>query len=590
MKKVAVLVLESDGRAALKELARLGAVHVEHVREPTGEKVERVRTLARKIRLVLDALPADAGAVPTEVEPARTVREVDALLKKKSRLRERLDELLMAERRLAPFGDFDPREAASLRERGVFLSLHRVGPDEPVRYPEDAAVIELSRDKDSLYMAVVSLGAPFQGVPEVVPGPAGLSELREEIRDVSRRMAELDAGVGAYSGDRPKVEELLRRVEKRLEFDEVAAGMGGIELGDRPLVLLEGYVPAEREDDLRAAAGSAGWGLVTREPEEGDEPPTWLRNPAWVRPIKSVFDAVGVLPGYREADVSGPVLLFLSLFFAMLVGDAGYGLLFMVLAALGRARFKSAPKGVFTLLFVMSGCTMVWGALSGNWFGVPDLPAPLAGLRLDWLSGEGAAENVMGLTFLIGAVHLSLAHVWTAVRLAPDPRFLSQLGWLAVTWVMYFAAMSLVLMRPFPQGASWALGLGVAFIVLFTVPPNRIRTQWTDFVMMPLSLISNFVDVVSYVRLFAVGAATFAVAEAFNGMAAGLGGGLLSGLGAALILFFGHALNILLASMGVLVHGVRLNTLEFAGHMGLRWSGHGYAPFRDGRSRDTGEM
>jgi V/A-type H+-transporting ATPase subunit I len=239
----------------------------------------------------------------------------------------------------------------------------------------------------------------------------------------------------------------------------------------------------------------------------------------------------------------------------------------------------------------MSGCTVVWGALTGNWFGVSGLPAPLAGLKLAWLTGENADSNLMGLTFLIGAVHLTLAHVWVMIRLAPDLRFLAQIGWVLTTWVMYFAAMSLVLMQPFPAAGPWMLAGGVLLIVAFTVPLGKIKTEWTEFVMMPLSLISNFVDVVSYVRLFAVGAATFAVANAFNQMAVDMGaGGGLASLGAALVLFFGHALNILLAAMGVLVHGVRLNTLEFAGHMGLRWAGYRYAPFRSRESGDeTGE-
>jgi V/A-type H+-transporting ATPase subunit I len=88
------------------------------------------------------------------------------------------------------------------------------------------------------------------------------------------------------------------------------------------------------------------------------------------------------------------------------------------------------------------------------------------------------------------------------------------------------------------------------------------------------------VDVVSYVRLFAVGSASLAVAVAFNQMAIGNGiNSILSGVIAALILFMGHALNILLCAMGVLVHGVRLNTLEFSGHVGMQWAGFKYNPF-----------
>lgn len=579
MKKITVLALADDLDAAVDALAGLGAVHVKHAVQPTGERVERITALRRKLRLVLAAMPDDAGGGPTGMEPARTVRRGFEVIRRKKLVGERLDELRGWERRLAPFGNFDPADLDRLEEAGVYVTLHNVGVKESLAIPDGAAAIELSRGKNSAALAVVALERPFDGPGRVFAGDRSLKDLRGEIEALEKELSELDERMRSLAGDRGRVEELLAGIEKRLEYAEVSAGMGSVDMQREPLVLLRGYVPAPAEEHLMASVAQNGWGLILEDPEEGDDPPTLLRNPSWVRPVKAVFDAVGVLPGYRESDVSAPMLLFLSLFFAMLVGDAGYGLLFMVLAAVGKAKFKRVPNEVFTLLFIMSGCTVVWGVLTGNWFGLSGPPGPLAGLKIKWLTGPNADENIMGLTFLIGAVHLTLAHAWTVVRLAPDTRALAQFGWLGVTWVMYFAAMSLVLMRPFPQYAFWVLGAGIALIVIFTVPPSRIKSDWTEFVMVPLSLISNFVDVVSYVRLFAVGAATFAVANAFNQMAADLAGGVISGLGAALVLFFGHALNILLASMGVLVHGVRLNTLEFAGHMGLRWSGYRYAPF-----------
>ena len=95
-----------------------------------------------------------------------------------------------------------------------------------------------------------------------------------------------------------------------------------------------------------------------------------------------------------------------------------------------------------------------------------------------------------------------------------------------------------------------------------------------------LDVISNFVDIISYIRLYAVGAASLSVAQAFNEMALGVGFDGIASLGAALILFAGHTLNIVLAAMGVMVHGIRLNTLEFSGHAGVEWSGIHFKPFR----------
>jgi len=117
-------------------------------------------------------------------------------------------------------------------------------------------------------------------------------------------------------------------------------------------------------------------------------------------------------------------------------------------------------------------------------------------------------------------------------------------------------------------------------VTIFMTPFNRLKTEWSAHVMLPFGVINNFVDVVSYVRLFAVGGASLAVAVAFNDIVLGEGiNSWLAGLIAAVILFVGHALNIVLSIMSVLVHGIRLNTLEFSNHVGLEWSGFAYDPF-----------
>jgi len=129
-------------------------------------------------------------------------------------------------------------------------------------------------------------------------------------------------------------------------------------------------------------------------------------------------------------------------------------------------------------------------------------------------------------------------------------------------------------------------------ILLFMTPPAKFKEEWFNHVMFPLNVVSNFVDVVSYLRLFAVGSASMAVAGAFNDMALAGGvcgvSGVVSGAIAAFILFAGHTLNIVLGAMGILVHGVRLNTLEFSSHLGVQWTGHLYEPFA--RKRKQGNF
>ena len=235
------------------------------------------------------------------------------------------------------------------------------------------------------------------------------------------------------------------------------------------------------------------------------------------------------------------------------------------------------PPHAIHFLLLMSGSTILWGVLTGTLFGMARLPAVLQSFKVDWLDNT---SHVMGLCFLIGSVHLTLAHVWNFWRNRRTLQALAQIGWIAITWAMYFTASAMVLNRVFPKAGYGLFGGGIVLVILFMTPPAKFKEEWFNHAMLPLNLVSSFVDVVSYIRLFAVGTASLAVAQAFNQMAIGDGiNGFLHGVLAALVLFLGHALNIILSVMGVIVHGVRLNTLEFSGHLGMQWTGIPYQPF-----------
>ena len=173
--------------------------------------------------------------------------------------------------------------------------------------------------------------------------------------------------------------------------------------------------------------------------------------------------------------------------------------------------------------------------------------------------------------------------------LSPDQfinsiKALSEVGWICLVWGLFFITEQLVLGNPAPGWYTWLFIVGAALVIFFSKESNNLlKSIGASIANLPLSLISGFSDIVSYVRLFAVGMATAAVAASFNNMALGDG---VSGMGildlvmAAIALLLGHTLNIALALMAVMVHGIRLNMLEFAGHLGVQFSGEAYKPFK----------
>jgi len=605
MQRLDLLCPAADRDLALAALGALGVVHLTAVAQaepqtPAADGDALAGRLAR-VRRVLEQLPATSardGDTPAAMAPEALLERARSRLDEQERLTEALDTLRHEREAVAPLGNYSVDDLAALRAAGVVLTLYRVPRNMALPHVADAswqAVGTPLAGTDSLQV-LVSLGPPPElAVPPVPWPPRALADVDRLFDQKRARLEAVRQALAEVAARRDVLEQFSADLALGLRWIEARQGMALLDAGT-PVAHLRGFVPEDAAAAVIQACVAQGWAAlaapaaqeVAEESDPEAQPPTLLRYPSWLDPVRTVFEGVGILPGYAEADVGAPMLVFLSLFFAMLVGDAGYGLLFLTASLLGRRLLPRIPRRAFSLLLVMSVATVAWGALTGVWFGAARLPGPLEGLRLDWLTGESADRNLMALCFLLGAVHLSLARLWSVLRLWPSTQALAQVGWLGVVWTMYFAARLMVLGEAFPTWGLWLLGVSALLIVLFMTPLAQLRARWTSHVMLPLNFVSNFVDVVSYVRLYAVGAASLATAQAVNQMALGDGiAGPVSGLLAAGILFVGHAGNILLACMGVLVHGVRLNTLEFANHMGLTWGGRPYAPFTTSRRPAT---
>ncbi len=381
----------------------------------------------------------------------------------------------------------------------------------------------------------------------------------------------------SLAAGRQVVERYVARTADAVRLAEVRAGMGEADA----VSFLSGYLPVHDCEALRDAAVEYGWGIVLDDPEPGDDVPTLLHQSRMVRPVRTVFDFLQIYPGYWESDVGWVFLPFFSLFFAMIVGDAGYAILLLIATFLLQRRFKTTPRHVFHMMYIVGLATLFWGVITASYFGIPKLPGFLTALEISWIKDR---DNLIDLCFLIGAVHLSLAHVWNAISLVRArtwTKVLAQVGWLVVVWSMFFIARQTVLGRSMPGFLIYLLVAGIVLVAVFMKTPRELKGGWIDHALLPLTMIGNFVDVLSYIRLFAVGYASVAVLAAFNGMAASIGfDSVLTAIAASLLLLFANALNIVLAGLGVLVHAVRLNTLEFSTHKGLAWEGYNlYTPF-----------
>jgi len=288
---------------------------------------------------------------------------------------------------------------------------------------------------------------------------------------------------------------------------------------------------------------------------------------------------MNIIPGYREADVSLCFLLFFSVFFGILIGDAGYGLTFLGLTLW--ARKKAGPQAdqtPFELMIILSVCTVIWGALTGTFFG-QTLFGKFVRPLWPWVTND---INMQRVCFMIGITHLTIAHVWRGIRKWPALTAWSEIGWLSLLWGSYFLAGNMLFNRPLPGFVRYLFYLGPVMVVLFNQPEkNFLKRVGLGLGDLFLTVMSMFVDLLSYIRLFAVGMAGLLLADSFNQMFSPFtSSNFIAGLISAVVLVVMHVLNMTLSIIAVLVHGLRLNIFEFSSHLGIEWSGGKYSPLR----------
>jgi V/A-type H+-transporting ATPase subunit I len=579
MKKITLLCMESEQENTLKQLQRMGVVHIEPVQRPMTEGLVRLHAEIDKAQHALSILsffeePAEAEQQRSLTGP-ESVEHVLSLNTRKQELRDKARALQDERDPIAPFGEFDPQTVKRLKEHGVNVRLYHCPGKKLPAFPGEVTVSVVSRRKSGIYFVALSNDQIEIDCPEIHVPSRSLSKIEKELAQVESELGELDSQLAKATCYAAQIREHISALRSDAEFVEAREGMGY----SPSLAYLQGYCPVDRIEQIREKARESGWGLVTEDPEDSEQAPTLLRHPKWVRPVKSVLGMLSILPGYKEVDISSIFLVALTVFFAMIVGDAGYGAVFLVITLLAAARSKKIPGHATALLLIFSISTIIWGGLNGNWFGIPPdkLSAPLSFIYVPWLRSR---EHTMKVCFLVGAVHLTIAHGWRAFCTMNSLRALAQLGWVLITWASFFLASTMVLSEAFPPFAGFFIVIGILLVLLFQTPLNKIKQEWISLATLPLDVISDFVDLMSYIRLFAVGTATLAIAKATNDMTQMVGFDTPWMIFfSVLILCIGHGLNIVLTLLSVLVHGVRLNALEYSGHMGIEWKGRPYSPF-----------
>jgi V/A-type H+-transporting ATPase subunit I len=581
MKKLFLVVLKKDVIDVLAKLRTLGSVHVEHQEPLKGYDLNEFRQEVDELEKVTTTLIDLKQEAPQEI--VEDWREPTNLILERLAEIDRYHESILKRNQLIlqwePWGSFNVNDIESLKEKEIKTVLVKKKVSNKERFCSSIIATKVFTSNGYDHFILLSQKDINVGLEQIALPAISLDEMKTLQTQEQQKIEEAQKDINEQVKYLEFLKKQLSQSNESLTFEEVATGMKK----DEQLAILKGFIPLENADQLKDSSKKHNWALILEDVTDEDSVPTALKNPKWVNLIKPVLNFVDVLPGYREMDVSMVFLIFFSLFFGMLIGDAAYGLIFMGITFVAQVKLgpKLKDKTVFYMMYLLTAMTIIWGVLTGTYFGqawVKTIIPPV----VPWLNDM---NNLIYLCFLIAAIHLTIARVWQIILLFPSIKFLSQVGWLAMVWIMFIGANMFVLSANPPGFTMALLVVGAALIILFTKPNKNplkaIGPGIGDFLM---NFINAFTDVVSYIRLFAVGLATVAVADAFNGMAMGVGfGNIPKGIGTGLILILGHSLNMVLAGLAVLVHGIRLNVLEFPGHLNLEWGGFMYKPFENNK-------
>lgn len=591
LKKITLYGLASEKEAILSGLQSMGCLHLipltetvvvaeDEFSDPKAAKeaYNHLKSCPIKRRKTHHMNTMDSDEIVTKV------------LANKNQLRsasDARDNLIKRIQEVRPWGDFSFPELNQLDgiRLWFYVMSHRsmVALDDSIDLPWEV----VHHDYKSCYVVLLSKTEPDINLLPVKRSHVGV----DSLTSLEYQLEEAEMKVEDIQSERESLTRWLYILSQIIAHKEDAHSLEDarrITHDDDQFFLASGWLPVDEEERTRHFVASLTVAATIEEPTPEEKPPTLLDNPAFVAGGTEAM-AFYQLPGYRTWDPSTVVFFSFSLFFAMIMNDAAYCVILGGLAFLFRKKLGASETGIRirNLVYFMSGMGVLWGIGTGSYFGyTPDKESFFGSLHIIDMNNYSA---MMKLSIIIGAVHIIMANLITAWNNRTRLYVLAPLGWtLAI-----IGGVTLWLGITGDLAPVWKQTTGPVLIVVGTVliflfnSTRRISSakdlllRIVDGLYAFYNIFDVFGDILSYMRLFALGLAGLSLAVTFNTLAFQVLHSM-PGIGVlfcALILITGHLLNICIALMSGVVHGLRLNVIEF-----FKWSlteeGYPFKPFK----------
>lgn len=593
----------------LERLQELGLVDVTVTGwEPSESDLRMIADVEAKTKVaeVLSAKAAEEGFVAGEPfatgeEAFEAYNEAQA---EAAALRGEIARYEKSAEELKPWGEFSTATVAKMAEQGVvlryFSCANSAFADNSAAWNERYTIAPISEQGGQSYFVVVAEpDAEIEIDAEEIKAPAmNYREAEALVAEKSAALAKTDEVVARAAATAEKVQAMAAEAREKLQLATVVAS--GEKAADGKLVVMEGWAEAETAEKVDAMLEEYPYMIYLKsQPTEEDNTPVKLKNNCFARLFELIGDMYA-LPKYGTLDLTPFFGPFYMLFFAICLNDAGYG---AVLLAAGLALYFKGGQNLrmaSLLTMVCGGATTLFGLYTGSLFGlsIPDMlgyesiqKSPFLDFQNDFFSIAlalgvfqimfGMAINIVMKTKLFGFKSAVSLLGWFIVLLSGVLAI--ALPMLNEEWVIpFFTASS--------PAFYAAVGVGVAFMLLFNGknPIMSILSGLWDTYNNITGLLS---DVLSYIRLFAIGLSGGVLAQVFNQLSVGLTG--LDGgieqfgvgtifqiIGASAILLVGHGINLFMSAISSFVHPMRLTFVEFYKNAGFEMTSRAFKPLK----------
>lgn len=602
MKKLTFLVYHKEYEDFLHRLQGLGVMHVvtsevnpQQSATISGyvEQIKQLTSLQKEMSTLLSAAKLKADE-PKDTKDLNDLLSLSERFENLATLRQKEAEQTTQLAQLEPWGNFDPVKVnEQMQAAGCELQFY-VAPTKTFKKeiePSFPVMVVSEAKKNTFFVLVarggeVSIPATRQTLPEV-----SQSTLQAEHKALVQQLSEETEVLTKLSQENlSHVEEALRVLNAKMQFDTVKEGTSTAAADH--LMVLNGWFPAAKQAELEQAfTDDAAWYQISN-PTPDDDIPICLKNNRFFR-LFEMFTELYMLPKYNELDLTPFLAPFYVIFFGLCLGDSGYGL-FIVLASLAVKFFvKDLSQGMraaMNLLLTLGISAFFCGLLSGAFFGfnLYQLNVPF----FDKVGNVVALDNsqMFNLSLILGFIQIIFGMCLKTYNRTIQLGFAYSLS--TIGWMLVILSLAVTLLMPeYGAVSKWFTYAGLALAFLVNNPGRYKKNPATGLLINVGSGLWDAYntatgmlgDMLSYVRLFALGLSGGILATVFDSLATGLApdNAILGPIVMVLIFVLGHALNMFMNVLGAFVHPMRLTFVEFFKNSGYEGGGLAYTPFKN---------